>query len=264
MVRLVKETEKDFTVIANETIRDSRLSWKARGIFAYMWSQANDWDFYVSELVKHAPEGREALQSGLKELEHYGYLTRRARQSDNGKMNGTEWVLVDHQPENTADGETSNNAQKSADYPFDGNTIQRETSPAENPRLRNTNNKKYQQQEILTARKQEQTTTKNELLEQNFEKLWQKYPNKVGKRAAFNHYKAWKKKSKDHTDEYLAKKLDEYIQYVEQRRRTNFPDLHYMNGSTWFNGRFDDELSIDDNHNSNDGDFGSAAPGWTV
>ena len=79
-------------------------------------------------------------------------------------------------------------------------------------------------------------------LEEEFEKVWSKYPNKKGKKQAFNHYKAWRRKSVKHTNEYLLKKLDEYIRYVEQRRRNGFSSLSFMNGSTWFNGRFDDEL----------------------
>lgn len=82
-------------------------------------------------------------------------------------------------------------------------------------------------------------------LEKEFEEIWSKYPNKKGKKQAFNHYKAWRRKSVKHTNEYLLKKLDEYIRYVEQRRRTGFPSLSFMNGSTWFNGRFDDELEVD-------------------
>lgn len=82
-------------------------------------------------------------------------------------------------------------------------------------------------------------------LEKEFEEVWSKYPNKKGKKQAFNHYKAWRRKSVKHTNEYLLKKLDEYIRYVEQRRRTGFSSLSFMNGSTWFNGRFDDELEAD-------------------
>ena len=83
-------------------------------------------------------------------------------------------------------------------------------------------------------------------LEKEFETVWSKYPNKKGKKQAFNHYKAWRKSSTKHTNEYLLKKLDEYIRYVEQRRRTGFPGLSFMNGSTWFNGRFDDVLITED------------------
>ena len=77
-------------------------------------------------------------------------------------------------------------------------------------------------------------------LEKEFEKVWSKYPNKKGKKQAFNHYKAWRKSSTKHTNEYLIDRLDKYLAYCQQNSW-----YHPMNGSTWFNGRFDDELEVD-------------------
>lgn len=77
-------------------------------------------------------------------------------------------------------------------------------------------------------------------LEEEFEEVWSKYPNKKGKRQAFNHYKAWRKSSTKHTNEYLIDRLDKYLAYCQQNSW-----YHPMNGSTWFNGRFDDELEVD-------------------
>ena len=77
-------------------------------------------------------------------------------------------------------------------------------------------------------------------LENEFETVWSKYPNKKGKKQAFNHYKAWRKSSTKHTNEYLIDRLDKYLAYCQQNSW-----YHPMNGSTWFNGRFDDELEVD-------------------
>lgn len=75
-------------------------------------------------------------------------------------------------------------------------------------------------------------------LSENFEAIWKEYPNKAGKKDAFRHYKKWRKESKEHTDEYLMSKLKAYKQdlAVNQWKKP-------MNGSTWFNGRFDDEYA---------------------
>lgn len=75
-------------------------------------------------------------------------------------------------------------------------------------------------------------------LSENFEAIWKEYPNKAGKKEAFKHYKKWRKESKEHTDEYLMSKLKAYKQdlAVNQWKKP-------MNGSTWFNGRFDDEYA---------------------
>lgn len=77
-------------------------------------------------------------------------------------------------------------------------------------------------------------------LEEEFEEVWSKYPNKKGKKQAFNHYKAWRKSSVKHTNEYLLERLKKYLTYCQQNNW-----YHLMNGSTWFNGRFDDELEVD-------------------
>ena len=77
-------------------------------------------------------------------------------------------------------------------------------------------------------------------LENEFETVWSKYPNKKGKKQAFNHYKAWRKSSTKHTNEYLLERLKKYLTYCQQNSW-----YHPMNGSTWFNGRFDDELETE-------------------
>ncbi len=145
---MIKQDRGNYTNISNQLIRDSRLSWKARGIFAYLWSQADEWDFYVSEVAKHATDGRDALRSGLKELEKYGYLTRKPSSGTGGQFDGMSWVLTDkpaESAENSIDGETRQNAQKSAENPLDGKAVGRGTRWTEDPTLRNNNSKNYQQ-----------------------------------------------------------------------------------------------------------------------
>lgn len=89
-------------------------------------------------------------------------------------------------------------------------------------------------------------------LEQEFESLWKKYPNKKGKKEAFNHYKAWRKKSKKHTPEYISQRLDAYIQ---QLQIDHTPHQYILYGSTWFNGRFDDKLDVDQSSQLDHGGF---------
>lgn len=78
-------------------------------------------------------------------------------------------------------------------------------------------------------------------LEDDFETVWKQYPNKKGKKEAFNHYKAWRKKSKGNTNDHLLKRLSIYKDYIEANKSW----YHPMNGSTWFNGRFGDDWSTD-------------------
>lgn len=134
MARLIKRTNNAYTNVSNKVVRDSNLSWKARGIFLYLWSQADNWKFYVSEIEKHSVvDGRESLQNGLKELEKAGYLIRSVKFDETKQIKGMEWFL--------------------SDYPSNGKPVGRESRPRGNPSLRTTNNKNYQKQEILNTSK---------------------------------------------------------------------------------------------------------------
>lgn len=90
----VRKAKKDYVVIVSQKlIRDDRLSWKARGIFAYLWSQADEWDFSLKEVSKHATDGINALRVGVNELEKFGYLTRKRKRNNRGQLTDSEWVL---------------------------------------------------------------------------------------------------------------------------------------------------------------------------
>lgn len=93
MVKIRRERANHVTVIDQALVRDDRLSWKARGIFAYLWSQAETWEFNEIEVSRHATDGRASLRSGLKELEKYGYLERNRERDDKGRVNTSIWYL---------------------------------------------------------------------------------------------------------------------------------------------------------------------------
>lgn len=95
MVRIRKEYSKGFTTTSNTIIRDERLTWKARGIFNYLWSMPDDWDFYAKEVAKHAKDGIHSLDSGLEELAEYGYLERTRLRDKKGRFGAPVWVLHD-------------------------------------------------------------------------------------------------------------------------------------------------------------------------
>ena len=80
-------------MIDKRSISNNKLSWKAKGILAYVLSMPDDWVFYVSELEKHSIDGETALRSGLKELEEAGYITKKQTRAKDGKISGYEWII---------------------------------------------------------------------------------------------------------------------------------------------------------------------------
>lgn len=80
-----------------------------------------------------------------------------------------------------------------------------------------------------------------QIYESEFEQLWSMYPKKQGKKAALRHYKTWRKRSKDNTFEVMKEKLEHYLKFLKIKQT---PLEYTLNGSAWFNGRFDDELDM--------------------
>lgn len=100
------EKNKNYVVMNRTALNDERLTWKAKGIIAYMLSLPDDWTFYIEEIVKHAKDGEAAFRSGLKELKDYGYVKRfPVREGQRIKHWETVIYEVPQQKENSLDGE---------------------------------------------------------------------------------------------------------------------------------------------------------------
>lgn len=147
MTKIIKDIKNHYVNIDQQLIRDESLSWKARGIFMYLWSQTDEWDFYAKEVAKHAPDGIDALNSGLDELEKGGYLTRERKRDKQGQLRGTDWILHEKPKKTSPKSKTPK-----LDYPIQVNPVQ-ENPIQENPRLSITNLKNYQLKELSTKSK---------------------------------------------------------------------------------------------------------------
>ena len=95
-MKIKKVYQKSFTTVDNTVLNDTNLSWKAKGLFVYLWSQSDEWDFYESEVVKHSTDKIASLKSGLKELEQQGYLKRQRKRDNKGHFKENEWILSDN------------------------------------------------------------------------------------------------------------------------------------------------------------------------
>lgn len=81
-----------FTVLPDEALNDERLSWKARGLLAFLLSKPDHWRTTSAHLAKVAPDGRDAVRAGLTELEDAGYLVRRKYRDERGRWKQDTYV----------------------------------------------------------------------------------------------------------------------------------------------------------------------------
>lgn len=149
IIKVIKPSHP-YLQIDKTGINDERLSWKARGLLVYLLSKPANWEISIKQLIKASEaEGRQAVQSGLKELEACDYLVRYpARDEETGRLQGWKSFLFST-PEACQywkqEQQTQNNQEASKDSftderetrltvePTDGKTDERETRPTGNP-----------------------------------------------------------------------------------------------------------------------------------
>ena len=90
-----EKKERDFTVINNTFIKDVSLSWKAKGLMAYLLSLPDDWEIHLSEVENHAADGKATLRSSINELKERGYLIVEQKK-ENGKFGEMKYILIEN------------------------------------------------------------------------------------------------------------------------------------------------------------------------
>lgn len=94
IIRVAKNS--NYVVMNRTALNDDRLSWKAKGIMAYMLSMPDDWVFYMDELISHAKDGKDSFRSGFKELKDAGYVDRKPIKDEQTKKI-VEWETIVHE-----------------------------------------------------------------------------------------------------------------------------------------------------------------------
>ncbi len=79
----------NFARILNATLQDARLSFRARGVLAFVLSKPTDWIHSAEKLSSLSPDGEDAVKSALRELATLLYLDRRTVRDQSGKLRTT-------------------------------------------------------------------------------------------------------------------------------------------------------------------------------
>ena len=93
VIRVVKNC--NYTTLSNYHFRDKRLSWKAKGLLTTMLSLPDDWNYTIEGLASLSDDGVKATNSGLTELETYGYLVRRQLRDESGHFIAMEYTIYE-------------------------------------------------------------------------------------------------------------------------------------------------------------------------
>ncbi len=72
----VHKRPNNFVMMDKTFLEDPRLSFKAKGILAYLLSKPDNWKVIVGNLVNYSADGKSSVYAGLKELKECGYYKK--------------------------------------------------------------------------------------------------------------------------------------------------------------------------------------------
>ena len=189
IIRVIKDKENPYVMLNKEFIESPELSWKEKGLLAYLLSKPDNWKVYLKQLIKASQNGKESTASAILGLVQKGYIERTQKTKKSGQFSGYDYTVYE------SPGRETRRGLPDAENP-----------ETENPTLINNNktNKQKNNKETL-------------ILESMFSEFWSQYPRKDNKRVAMQRFKASYKdySPKDQFFNDFARALRLYLQYCE-------------------------------------------------
>ncbi len=87
--------ENPFVQIDKTVLNDIRLSWKAKGLLAFLLSKPDHWEINIKNLIKQSRDGKEAVYSGINELIKFGYIVR-IESRNKGRFSQIEYLIYEN------------------------------------------------------------------------------------------------------------------------------------------------------------------------
>lgn len=94
MIFKVFRHEGNFTTISNAPFENPDLSFKAKGVLAYLLTRKKDWIIHVNDLKNHSTNGRDSIYGALKELRQAGHAEIRTERKD-GRIFQKYWAIYE-------------------------------------------------------------------------------------------------------------------------------------------------------------------------
>ena len=81
----VQKRQNNFVMMDKGFLENVNLSWKAKGILAYLLSKPDNWRVIVGNLVNHATDGKASVYNGLNELKEQGHYAKYPVRDESGR-----------------------------------------------------------------------------------------------------------------------------------------------------------------------------------
>jgi hypothetical protein len=195
-----------YGTIPNDLLNSSKISFKAKGLYAFIQSKPDNWEFSAERISKQVKEGLPSVVSALKELETFGYLVRQRYQNNKGF-----WV-VDY---------------LLYEIPIKENLITGKPNE-ENPNIgkpSNNSNKDFSNKEYNNYTNNKEIIVKRE---SDFNFFWDCYNKKLDRSKC---EKTWNKLSSNDIDNILFT-IEDYVNANQDIKFRKNPST-YLNNKCW-------------------------------
>lgn len=95
MIVKIQRRETPFALVNKAILEDTRLSWKAKGIMAYLLSRPESWNVISGDVTNRSTDGRESVLAGMNELRKFGYAHLKQERDEKGHVSGKFWVVYE-------------------------------------------------------------------------------------------------------------------------------------------------------------------------
>lgn len=92
--RVAKNRDNPYVMLNKLFLEHPKLSFRAKGILAYLLSKPDHWKLAVSDLMNHGKEGRDAIYAALKNLIENGFL-QHVCYRHKGKISHYEYIVYE-------------------------------------------------------------------------------------------------------------------------------------------------------------------------
>jgi hypothetical protein len=145
-----------WTAVPHHWTRDTALSWKAKGLLAYIAGHAAGYELTVAQIIEDGDDGKDSVQAGLMELERAGYLARIRRRNDDGTWGSYDYELTERPDQSGSNqgGKIRTGGDQGKDDVSAGGDQSGFTAP-ENPPAKKTTSKKTREEHSAPTERRE-------------------------------------------------------------------------------------------------------------
>lgn len=144
------EHEDDYSVIANETIRNPVLSDSAKVLLLFMLSCSDDWNFSIKGLAHVFGVAERTIMLRITELKKAGYVKQRRIQNSKGIFEGCVWDVYESPSIHSA-----TNPQCGSNHSVVESTVWSNPQCGEIAPIRNTNSKEIPNSKEISKEKKD-------------------------------------------------------------------------------------------------------------